>query len=359
MRRDGRRSSNIDDRRGQQLAGVGGGGLILLRIVPFLMRSKGGRFLLLIVGGLFLLSYFGLDGGLLNNMMGGGINGGSRSNAMSAQQQELADFVGIVLADTEDTWNVLFAEQNLSYVEPTLVLFTGAVRSACGVGQAAMGPFYCPADQQVYIDLAFYDELHLRHGAAGDFAQAYVIAHEVGHHVQNLLGIASRVNAAQTGLPETQRNQLSVQQELQADCFAGLWANHANRSRQVLETGDIDEALTAAQAIGDDTLQQQSQGTVRPESFTHGTSEQRAQWFTTGFEQGDPGKLRHLWWRRPLTGFHWGLCARAHRTFYRQPVGLVLRDIAPVGTRYESSRFSWSQQQSNGSKAQAGGEGTH
>ena len=286
MRRDGRRSSNIDDRRGQQLAGVGGGGLILLRIVPFLMRSKGGRFLLLIVGGLFLLSYFGLDGGLLNNMMGGGINGGSRSNAMSAQQQELADFVGIVLADTEDTWNVLFAEQNLSYVEPTLVLFTGAVRSACGVGQAAMGPFYCPADQQVYIDLAFYDELRLRHGAAGDFAQAYVIAHEVGHHVQNLLGIASRVNAAQTGLPEIQRNQLSVQQELQADCFAGLWANHANRSRQVLETGDIEEALTAAQAIGDDTLQQQSQGTVRPESFTHGTSEQRAQWFTTGFEQG-------------------------------------------------------------------------
>lgn len=286
MRKEGRRSSNIDDRRGQRMAGVGGGGLVLLRFLPFLMRSKGGRFLLLIAGGVFLLSYFGLDGGLLSTLTGGGTTAASRNAAMSPAQQELADFVSIVLADTEDTWNVLFAEQGLAYAEPTLVLFTGAVSSACGTGQAAMGPFYCPADQQVYIDLSFYDELRVQHGAAGDFAQAYVIAHEVGHHVQNLLGISSQVRAAQSRASDVEGNQLSVLQELQADCFAGLWANHANRSRQVLEEGDIAEALTAAQAIGDDTLQQQSQGYVRPESFTHGTSEQRAMWFTTGLEQG-------------------------------------------------------------------------
>jgi len=286
MRKEGRRSSNIDDRRGQRMAGVGGGGLVLMRLLPFLMRSKGGRFLLLIAGGVFLLSYFGLDGGLLGALTGGGTSTASRNAAMSPEQQELADFVSIVLADTEDTWNVLFAEQGLAYAEPTLVLFTGAVSSACGTGQAAMGPFYCPADQQVYIDLSFYDDLRVRHGAAGDFAQAYVIAHEVGHHVQNLLGISNQVRAEQSRASEVEGNQLSVLQELQADCFAGLWANHANRSRQVLEEGDIAEALTAAQAIGDDTLQQQSQGYVRPESFTHGTSEQRAMWFTTGLEQG-------------------------------------------------------------------------
>ncbi len=287
MRRDGRRSTNIDDRRGQRMAGVGGGGLLLFRLLPWLMRTKGGRILLLIGGGLFLLSYLGLDGGLLNQLTGVGSTSGSRNEQLTAQQQELADFVSIVLADTEDTWQDIFAQQNRTYAEPTLVMFTGAVRSACGTAQAAMGPFYCPADQQVYIDLSFYDELRTQHGAAGDFAQAYVIAHEVGHHVQNLLGIANSVNAAQSRLStDAQRNQLSVLQELQADCFAGLWANHANRSRQVLEDGDIEEALTAAQAIGDDTLQQQSQGYVRPESFTHGSSLQRVQWFTTGLQQG-------------------------------------------------------------------------
>ncbi|MEY4640039.1 MAG: hypothetical protein RLZZ227_33 [Pseudomonadota bacterium] len=212
MRREGRRSSNIDDRRGQQMAGIGGGGLILLRFLPLLMRSKGGRFVLLIVGGLFLLSYFGLDGGLVGRLTG--VSPGTETRpAMTAEQQELADFVSIVLADTEDTWNALFAEQNLDYVEPTLVLFTGAVRSACGTGQAAMGPFYCPLDSQVYIDLSFYDQLRVRHGAAGDFAQAYVIAHEVGHHVQNLLGIADQVNAQQGRLSGAQSNQLSVLQD--------------------------------------------------------------------------------------------------------------------------------------------------
>ena len=287
MRREGRRSTHIEDRRGQQMAGIGGGGLILMRMLPFLLRSKGGRFLLLIVGGLFLLSYFGLDGGLLGNLTGVTTNSANRNAALSVEQQELADFVSVVLADTEDTWNELFAEQGVDYAEPTLVLFTGAVRSACGVGQAAMGPFYCPGDQQVYIDLSFYEELRTRFAAAGDFAQAYVIAHEVGHHVQYLLGIADDVNARQRGLSsEAQVNELSVLQELQADCFAGLWANHAQRARQVLEQGDIEEALAAAQAIGDDTLQRQSQGYVRPESFTHGTSMQRMQWFNTGWEQG-------------------------------------------------------------------------
>jgi predicted metalloprotease len=287
MRRDGRRSSNIDDRRGQQMAGMGGAGgaLLLMRLLPFLMRSRGGRFLLMIGAGLFALSYLGLDGGLLSSLTGGGTTQNRAS--LSAEQQELADFVSVVLADTEDTWNALFAEQNARYPEPTLVLFTGAVRSACGTGQAAMGPFYCPADRQVYIDLSFYDELRTRHGAAGDFAQAYVIAHEVGHHVQNVLGISDQVNAQQNrASSRAEANGWSVRLELQADCFAGLWANHANRSRQVVEEGDIEEALRAAQAIGDDTLQRQSQGTVRPESFTHGTSEQRMRWFNTGWQQG-------------------------------------------------------------------------
>lgn len=288
MRREGRRSTNIDDRRGQRMAGMGGAGgaLILMRLLPFLMRSRGGRFLLMIGAGLFLLSYLGLDGGLLNSLTGVSTTQ-NRSAAISAEEQELADFVSVVLADTEDTWNTLFAEQNADYPEPTLVLFTGAVQSACGTGQAAMGPFYCPGDQQVYIDLSFYEELRTRHGAAGDFAQAYVIAHEVGHHVQYVLGIADEVNARQSrASSRAEANEWSVRQELQADCFAGLWANHANRSRQVLEEGDIEEALRAAQAIGDDTLQRQTQGAVRPESFTHGTSEQRMRWFNTGWEQG-------------------------------------------------------------------------
>ena len=289
MRRDGRRSTNIDDRRGQRMAGMGGlgGGLMLMRFLPFLMRSKGGRFLLLIVGGLFVLSYLGLDGGLLGNITGMATGTANRNAALSPEQQELADFTSIVLADTEDTWNALFAEQNADYPEPTLVLFTGAVNSGCGLGQAQMGPFYCPADRQVYIDLSFFNELRTRHGAAGDFAQAYVIAHEVGHHVQTVLGISERVNAQQgRASSREEANQYSVMQELQADCFAGLWANHANRSRQIVEDGDIEEALIAAQAIGDDTLQQQTQGYVRPESFTHGTSAQRMEWFTRGWEQG-------------------------------------------------------------------------
>lgn len=284
MKRSGRRSTNIDDRRGQRMAGAGGGVLLLLRFLPFLIRTKVGRVILLVGGGLYVASYMGfLDLGVPGLQ---GTPQGGEQVAVPAEQQELADFVSIVLADTEDTWQELFAAQNANYVEPTLVLFTGVVNSACGQGQADMGPFYCPADQSVYIDLSFYDALRTRHGAAGDFAQAYVIAHEVGHHVQTLTGVSSEVSARMRSLPEEQANQMSVRQELQADCFAGLWAYHANRLRQILEDGDVEEALTAAAAIGDDRLQQQGQGYAQPETFTHGTSEQRIRWFRRGLEQG-------------------------------------------------------------------------
>jgi predicted metalloprotease len=200
---------------------------------------------------------------------------------------ELADFVSVVLADTEDTWHALFAEQGYRYQEPTLVLFSGYVQSACGMAGAAMGPFYCPADGSVYIDLSFYDELRTRFRAPGDFAQAYVIAHEVGHHVQNLLGIARQVDAARRRSSATEANALSVRMELQADCLAGVWANHAHGTRHILEPGDIEEGLNAASAIGDDRIQRQSQGYVVPDSFTHGSSAQRVSWFKTGLSTGD------------------------------------------------------------------------
>jgi predicted metalloprotease len=204
----------------------------------------------------------------------------------SAAQQELADFVSVVLADTEDTWHPLFEEMGGTYQEPTLVLFSGAVQSACGQASAAVGPFYCSGDRQVYIDLSFYEELSDRFGAPGDFAQAYVLAHEVGHHVQTLLGISDQVRSVRAQVGEAEANELSVRQELQADCFAGIWAHHADRARQIIEQGDVEEALTAASAIGDDRLQRQAQGYVVPESFTHGSSEQRVHWFQTGLNEG-------------------------------------------------------------------------
>jgi len=197
------------------------------------------------------------------------------------------EFVSVVLADTEDTWQQIFRQQGATYREPTLVLFSGRVNSACGMASAAVGPFYCPGDQKLYIDLSFFHDLKVRHGAPGDFAQAYVIAHEVGHHVQTLLGISQKVQQLGRGKSRAQVNALSVRQELQADCFAGLWGYHADRSRQVLEEGDIEEALNAATAIGDDRLQKQGQGYVVPESFTHGTSRQRVEWFKRGIESGD------------------------------------------------------------------------
>jgi predicted metalloprotease len=267
----GRRSSNIDDRRGKRLRGgafKGGIGTIVIALV---------------------LGYFlGIDPQVLLQLQQGGAPAVSQeAHVPSPEAQKMADFVSVVLADTEDTWNEIFSHGGESYREPVLVMFTGSVQSACGMASAAVGPFYCPADSKVYIDLSFFADLKRRHGAPGDFAQAYVIAHEVGHHVQNLLGTSSKVRSAQHGVGKVEANELSVQQELQADCFAGLWGYHADRSRQLLEQGDIEEALNAATAIGDDRLQQQAQGYVVPESFTHGTSEQRVRWFRKGIESGD------------------------------------------------------------------------
>jgi len=268
----GRRSSNVEDRRGRRIAGrtvfKGGVGTIVLTLA---------------------LAYFlGIDPQVLLQMQQGlGPPEVVEDYQPTPQEAQLADFVSVVLADTEDTWQEIFRQSGRTYEEPVLVLFSGSVKSACGMASAALGPFYCPADRRVYIDLAFFEDLRQRHGAPGDFAQAYVIAHEVGHHVQNLLGISDRVRSAQQGLGKMETNALSVQQELQADCFAGLWGYHADRSRQVLEQGDIEEALNAATAIGDDRLQKQAQGYVVPESFTHGTSRQRVQWFRRGIESGD------------------------------------------------------------------------
>jgi len=216
----------------------------------------------------------------------GGADGGLRAPGAGAGEDELKDFVSVVLADTEDTWGAIFQEGKQRYREPKLVLFSGSVRSACGFAEAAMGPFYCPPDQKVYIDLEFYRDLKERHQVSGDFAQAYVIAHEVGHHVQTLLGISEKIQRRSSQASQAEANQLSVRQELQADCFAGLWAHHAQRSRQILEEGDIEEALNAASAIGDDRLQQQGRGYVTPDSFTHGTSAQRVEWFRRGFSSG-------------------------------------------------------------------------
>jgi len=202
----------------------------------------------------------------------------------------MSEFVSVVLADTEDTWSDIFRQSGGSYVEPTLVLYSNAVESACGFTRSAVGPFYCPRDQKVYIDLEFYRDLKTKYQAPGDFAQAYVIAHEVGHHVQTLLGISDKVRSLQKRSSETEANQLSVKLELQADCFAGVWGNRAQRSRQVLEQGDIEEAIAAASAIGDDRLQERSRGYVVPESFTHGSAAQRVQWFKKGIQTGDPSQ---------------------------------------------------------------------
>lgn len=279
----GRRSENIQDARGSSGSRMprGGGGLPLR-----LLTSKSGLVILAIAG----VAYFmGVDPSLILSVLNGGsqISSQPTQASMSPEQQELADFVSVVLADTEDTWRPIFQTRGLTYQEPTLVLFSGSVNSACGYAQAAMGPFYCPADQKVYIDLSFYRDLRERHEAPGDFAQAYVIAHEVGHHVQTLLGISAQVQQKKRSVSEVQANQLQVRMELQADCYAGLWAHHADAARQILEHGDIDEALNAASQIGDDTLQQKGQGRVVPESFTHGSAKQRSRWFKQGLELGD------------------------------------------------------------------------
>lgn len=273
MRWQGRRQSgNVEDRRDMRVAGggpaIGAGGLVVLLAVTWLLGGDPMQVLQVV----------------LESQPTSSVEGEA---APGPGSDEASQFVAVVLADTEDTWTPTFAAAGRTYVPPRLVLFTGAVQSACGRGSAASGPFYCPADRKVYIDLSFYDELRSRFGAPGDFAQAYVIAHEVGHHVQNLLGTAEKVQQARQRASETDANALSVRLELQADCLAGVWGHTANRERRLLEEGDLDEGLAAAAAIGDDRLQKQSQGRVSPESWTHGSSEQRVRWFRLGFESGD------------------------------------------------------------------------
>jgi uncharacterized protein len=270
----GRRSDNIEDRRGMPVGrgAVVGGGLGTVVLV-------------------LLAMYFGVDPSVILQ----GTDPGSSPPAPNVQQRpagddQLRDFVSVILADTEDTWGELFRQMGRQYQRPHLVLFSGAVQSACGFAEAAVGPFYCPGDRKVYIDLSFYRDLRDKIGAPGDFAQAYVIAHEVGHHVQNLLGIAERIQAARSRQSRAESNALHVRMELQADCLAGVWASNAQRARQILEAGDIEEGLNAASAIGDDRLQRQAQGRVVPESFTHGSSAQRVRWFKRGIETGDPGQ---------------------------------------------------------------------
>jgi len=278
--RDSRRSDNIEDRRGMPIprrvliGGSGGLGVVVLVLLGM---------------------FFGFDP---SELLRGGPSVQSPSVSLPqtggptgrvSVEDELKEFVSVVLADTEDVWHDLFSRSGRTYRPPKLVLFTHAVESQCGFAQAAMGPFYCPLDNKVYLDLSFFQELRTRFGAPGDFAQAYVIAHEVGHHVQTLLGVTQRFDELRRRAGPTKANNLSVRLELQADCLAGVWANRAQKARQILEAGDIEEGLNAASAIGDDRLQRQSQGYVVPDAFTHGSSDQRVRWFKRGLEQGDIG----------------------------------------------------------------------
>lgn len=275
----GRRSRNIDDRRGRRTRSGG-------RRVSRGVTGGGIGTLILVVAAL----YFGVDPTFLLQTESAGDIGQTRpvqQQRPGAAAGSTADFVSVVLADTEDAWRVIFSRSGKQYKEPTLVLFTDSVQSRCGFANAAVGPFYCPADYKVYLDLSFFQDLQGRFGAPGDFAQAYVIAHEIGHHVQNLLGISGDVQRRKARAGKTEANALSVKLELQADCMAGVWARQADRARNILETGDIEEALNAASAIGDDRLQRQAQGYVVPDSFTHGSAAQRARWFRRGLDSGD------------------------------------------------------------------------
>lgn len=268
----GRRSTNVEDRRGMSgrgIAGLGGGGLIILALVALLTGTNP----------LELLQRV--------SPTGYAVDPSGSSAGSSPEEQELADFSSVVLADTEDTWRVLFERLGRTYEEPTLVLYSGYVQSACGSAQSAVGPFYCSGDQRVYLDLGFFDELRSRFGAPGDFAQAYVIAHEIGHHVQYLLGVMDQVDELRKRMGEADANEISVRLELQADFLAGVWAHYAQQARQIIEEGDIGEALNAASQIGDDRLQMESQGYVVPDAFTHGTAAQRARWFLRGYQTGD------------------------------------------------------------------------
>ena len=286
MRLEGRtESTNVEDRRGQKMrggpAGVGCGGLLLV----------------------LLLSYFtGQDPRTFLQLLGAMQQDAPASQAPAeagAPRDQLGKFAALVLKDTEDTWRGIFAQTSQAYEEPPLVLFNGQVRSGCGAASSAMGPFYCPADHKVYLDPVFFDQLSQRFGAPGDFAQAYVIAHEVGHHVQNLLGVSDKVTAAQQSGSEAQANALSVRLELQADCFAGVWGHHANRDRKIIDPGDFEEGMRAAASIGDDSIQEMTEGSVHPESWTHGSGEQRQFWLRPGITTGDPNQCDTFKEKRP------------------------------------------------------------
>lgn len=270
--RRSRRSTNVEDRRGSGVSGplVGGGlGTIVIALI---------------------VAFLGGDPSVVLDQAARQNPPAQAPQANSPQDAQMIDFVKAVLGDTEDTWREIFAQSGATYAEPKLVIFSDAVQSGCGVANSAVGPFYCPRDQTVYIDLNFYRDLKNRFQAPGDFAQAYVIAHEVGHHVQNLTGISDQVQQLQRRSSEAKANELSVRLELQADCYAGVWGYHADRSRQLLEQGDVEEAINAASAIGDDRLQSQGRGYVDPDSFTHGSSQQRVRWFTRGLQTGDPSQ---------------------------------------------------------------------
>ncbi|MEM8813977.1 MAG: neutral zinc metallopeptidase [Pseudomonadota bacterium] len=296
-----RRSANVDDRRNQGAGGMPRGrGRGRMRI-PGIGRSRtarraGGGGIGFIIVVLIVAWFLGINP---LTLLQGGLQGGNlplnpdsarldpgAGTPAPAANDEMKEFISVVLAETEDVWNRIFRQGGAVYEEPTLVLFSGQVRSACGFASAATGPFYCPGDKKVYIDLSFYDELRKRFEAPGDFAQAYVVAHEIGHHVQNLIGVLPEFNRRRAQMSETERNQMSVRVELQADCFAGIWGYHA-KQRGILEAGDLEEALNAATQIGDDAIQKRLQGFVVPESFNHGTSEQRRRWFKRGFDTGD------------------------------------------------------------------------
>jgi predicted metalloprotease len=273
MRLEGRaESTNVEDRRGQRMrggpAGIGCGGLLFVLVLSYFTGQDPRTFLQLI--------------GALQQE-----SPAQNAPATEAPKDQLGRFAGLVLKDTEETWREIFARTNRSYEEPPLVLFSQGVRSGCGTASSAMGPFYCPVDHKVYLDPVFFDQLSRRFGAPGDFAQAYVIAHEVGHHVQNLLGISDRVTSAQQRSSEAKANALSIRLELQADCFAGVWGHHANRDRKVIEPGDFEEGMRAAASIGDDSIQEMTQGSIQPESWTHGSGEQRQFWLRRGLQTGD------------------------------------------------------------------------
>lgn len=279
--RDTDRSSNIEDRRGQQMASAGVPSALLLRFLPFLLRTKLGRVVLLIGGIYIAFQYF--TGGLSLDPNTQSHLSQAQSSSTTAVQDENAQFVAAILGTTETVWGQLLKGQ---YREPKLVLYRNMTSTGCGMGQAQSGPFYCPADSKVYIDLSFLDELKTL-GAPGDFAFAYVIAHEVGHHVQNLLGTSTKVRQAQQSGSKVQANQLSVALELQADCYAGIWGHYANQQLNLLEAGDLAEGIAAASAVGDDRLQKMAGRAVQPDAFTHGSSAQRVKWFKTGFDSGN------------------------------------------------------------------------